>query len=256
MQSQNAPWRCLQCKQLRKHSASHCQTCHLPWQTAMDRTYIHGIKQSAASSQAYQQQWNYHGGHQYYQGEQSPRSQKSPRRYQSPKKKTPRGGKGKDSAGFGPPMQYQPYQHLQPQGYPAMPPLPPPSGPPPWAHPGAPTMMPMMNMMPMQNTQAPPPQPCNPVPVFAPLAVPAPSVPTGMQEQVPNELLNYLQVQWTFHWMFSRKFNPSQGNKGREPSRIFKSQQSLWERLVLLTRRLCWLAPNISVHGNLSWRRP
>lgn len=54
-------------------------------------------------------------------------------------------------------------------------------------------MMPMMNMMPMQNTQAPPSQPCNPVPVFAPLAIPTPSVPTMMQEQVPNELLNYLQ---------------------------------------------------------------
>ena len=73
------------------------------------------------------------------------------------------------------------------------PPLPPPSGPPPpWAYPGAPSnMMPMMNMMPMQNVSVP--QQCAPAQAFTPLAMPAPAMPTLVQEAVPNELLNYLQ---------------------------------------------------------------
>ena len=160
-------------------------------------SYLHPwVKQQHRDAQTYQQQWQYHGGQQYYQEDQSPRSQKSPRRYQSPKKKSPRGGKGgkgQANPGFGP-SQYQPYQQLPVQGFPAaVPPLPPPSGPPPpWIHPGAPpNMMPMMNMMPMQH--GPPQQACSSLPPTAPLTLSMPTVPTMVQEQVPNELLNFLQ---------------------------------------------------------------
>ena len=132
MRSSTAPWRCLHCKQLRKHHASHCPTCQLPWQTAIDRTYVHGVKQYQ-SGQDYHH-WGYHGGQAYYQEGQSPRGQKSPRKGQSP-----RGGKGKDAQGFGP-FQHFPTVPFLPQTFPHGAPLPPPAGPPPpWIQPTSPS---------------------------------------------------------------------------------------------------------------------
>ena len=65
----NAPWRCLACKQLRKSSATHCQDCKQPWQIVMDPTYVHNQKKTKVDSYAKawsqdnhgwdsQQQWN------------------------------------------------------------------------------------------------------------------------------------------------------------------------------------------------------
>lgn len=36
----NTPWRCVNCRQLRTRSATHCQTCRQPWQVVLDKTYM------------------------------------------------------------------------------------------------------------------------------------------------------------------------------------------------------------------------
>ena len=102
MKTSNVPWKCIHCRQLRKHNVTHCPTCHAPWQTAMDRTYVHGVKQN-------QQNWGgYPAGNFYYQDHQQPRQRsQSPRqRAQSPRgRKSPRnkgGGKGIDQYSFAP----------------------------------------------------------------------------------------------------------------------------------------------------------
>ena len=43
-----APWRCAGCRQLRKHTAEFCPVCQLPWQSTIDRSYVHnpGVRQN------------------------------------------------------------------------------------------------------------------------------------------------------------------------------------------------------------------
>ena len=63
-QQNNAPWRCLLCRQLRKHNATECSTCKAPWQTAMDKSYAHGARFQVPAPYAWQgqgqdpQNWN------------------------------------------------------------------------------------------------------------------------------------------------------------------------------------------------------
>ena len=45
----NVLWRCADGRQLRKHNAVECQTCRILWQQAMDRSYVHGVKQPTNS---------------------------------------------------------------------------------------------------------------------------------------------------------------------------------------------------------------
>eukprot|EP00435_Cladocopium_sp_Y103_P058427 s1266_g20.t1 len=158
---ENIPWRCLGCKQLRRHNAQMCPVCQKPWQQMIDHTYVHGGRNAKGS---HQQSTPYYGGWQQpqwansnttWQEQHAPNQtpKKSPRRGRS---KSARGGKGGDTPrGKGPQQMAQPA--MMPMVPPMMmpyqqfaPPLPPPETP--WTPAAAvgpsTTMMPVSPMMP------------------------------------------------------------------------------------------------------------
>jgi len=192
--SEKTPWRCLHCKQLRKHSVTYC--CNQPWQTVMDHTYIHQPRHGQDSKTNYTPHWGQDrpwgqgwrdsprqrvqsprhrkGGHHQggNQGGNTPRA-KSHARGQGQKGK----GKGKGDVPMPPPqphpMPWPGYYPMAPQMNPAM-------------------MMPnMMNptqmVLPMssgmQATPAPlPPPPVNPM-----------TAEQQAREQKMQELMIYLK---------------------------------------------------------------
>ena len=190
----NAPWRCLGCKQLRKHSANHCHVCQQPWQVAMDRTYVHqpgGQK----SQEMYASGWNYNQG---WEGQQNwggrDRSQSrthTPKKGRKPKgAKTPRNnGPGE---GKGVPMMPFPAAPSFGKGQP----LPPP--PMPWpGYSGIP--QPMMMQPPMQPMTTPvPTMPQHPAPpqlaqMMAPVAPPF-SAPPPPQTSMSSEQMEFIEM--------------------------------------------------------------
>ena len=97
MKQSNQPWRCVHCRQLRKHSATHCTLCKVPWQSAMDRTYVHGVKRNSTSASSapapsgmYAQQVPYYQTWQGFPTGGNAQTNKSPRQTtQSPKGNVP-----------------------------------------------------------------------------------------------------------------------------------------------------------------------
>ena len=72
-----APWRCSNCKQLRKHIAMHCATCQLPWHMVSDRTCVHGMKsprRKANDQTAYASSWRHQPWHWDQAGQQRAKS--------------------------------------------------------------------------------------------------------------------------------------------------------------------------------------
>ena len=59
--SNRPPWKCSVCKQLRKHSAMYCNTCHQPWQNVIDHSFVHGQKQPQQQEQTHQYQTPWQG---------------------------------------------------------------------------------------------------------------------------------------------------------------------------------------------------
>ena len=96
-----APWRCGQCKQLRKHSVQYCITCQQPWQNVIDTSYAHGSKNPQPTSgggqyqQAPQQTWpNAQGWQQQWQ----PSRGRTPSPRQRARAKSAKGAKSPRSA--------------------------------------------------------------------------------------------------------------------------------------------------------------
>eukprot|EP00435_Cladocopium_sp_Y103_P028124 s1557_g7.t1 len=137
--SSNAPWRCRVCKQLRKHSASYCQTCEQPWQNVIDQTYVHGSKQNPAAgygqSTQYTNQWQHQGDWQQPWQKQS--SGRSPSRRRS---KSARGNHTPRETQPQQPMPQMPSMPMMPTMQPNMPMQP------------VPHMFPQMQTMPMMPT--------------------------------------------------------------------------------------------------------
>ena len=184
------PWRCIGCRQLRKHSASHCHVCQQPWQVAMDRTYVH--QQGGQKSQeTYAQGWNYN---QNWEGQQNWTRERSQSRTHTPKKgrkpkgaKTPRNNAQGD--GKGAPMMPFPAA----PGFGKGQPLPPP--PMPW--PGYAGMnQPMIMQPPMQPMPEPIPQhqpPPQMAQMMAPVA-PTFSAPTPPQALMSSEQMEFIEM--------------------------------------------------------------
>eukprot|EP00435_Cladocopium_sp_Y103_P055387 s522_g18.t1 len=199
------PWRCIHCKQLRKRSATHCQTCNVAWQQAMDYSYVHGAKQGSSQT-TYNNPWSGYGN-QYYQGDQGAQQRtQSPRSKGRGKGNSPRSkGAGKDVSNFHfPPPPQMPYQ---PPYVPPGPPLPPPATPAPWMGPpmqmqaqAMPNMtaMPAMTMqsMPQMSSGMPPMQQMMPGPCaghMIPMTMPVPSLPQNSQDAAQKELIAYIR---------------------------------------------------------------
>eukprot|EP00435_Cladocopium_sp_Y103_P071528 s39_g37.t1 len=84
--SDNAPWRCRRCMQMRKATAQHCPICQMPWQACYDQTYVHKPRAQPQSDQQYSATWNGQSWdyQQWDSGNQTPRG-KSPRSKQRPR---------------------------------------------------------------------------------------------------------------------------------------------------------------------------
>ena len=199
--SDNAPWRCISCKQLRKHTATYCQICQLPWQQAIDRTYVHqagGHQQSTYAPQwpTQQQQWNQQ---QYPQGWNRPRSKS---RTHTPRGRRSKSNQSRQQAEEGKGHQVQMQSKGKGKGKEALAPLPPPQMP--WPGYGMPgpagpqvmmmpnVMAPPMTPMPMMQTMAPmtvqPPQ-GNKAPV-----APAFSAPPPPQHAMDSEHKEFMEM--------------------------------------------------------------
>eukprot|EP00435_Cladocopium_sp_Y103_P030597 s425_g7.t1 len=177
-----APWKCLLCKQLREHSATECPTCRIPWQSAMDRSYVHKgrqqgqgtYQQPAAPAQQFarpwQQQPNTAG---WYPGwtQADGQSSKSPR-------STPRSNsrRGKSPRPSHQEVQQQPMVPMMPQMMPMFPQM--------ASHPQAhvPPMQQMMPMSPSPMAMAAAPLAPLPPPAMAP---PVTSVPQSSMPGMP-----------------------------------------------------------------------
>ena len=101
--TENTPWKCMHCKQLRKHTAAFCPVCQLPWQQAMDRTYVHisGRQPQQGTGWNYDQS-NWGPSQQWNRARQPSRSQTPKSRRRSNSAKTPKGqrkGQGKGRGG-------------------------------------------------------------------------------------------------------------------------------------------------------------
>lgn len=85
--SSSAPWRCSSCKQLRKSTALYCTDCQLPWQMAIDRSYVHGGKSPRKNKQeqeAYTGNWHHQQAWQWDQyGNQRAKSPRAKNRARS-----------------------------------------------------------------------------------------------------------------------------------------------------------------------------
>eukprot|EP00435_Cladocopium_sp_Y103_P051572 s299_g16.t1 len=179
-----------------KASATHCEKCQLHWHQALDRSYVHGIKQPKQPKQQnnYAAAWGAQQPEANYQGGQTPRGRgqggKSPRKGGN----TPK-GKGPAAGDFQFPMPPQfpypmPYQQM-------MPPLPPPQTPPPWMTPVMTGQQMMASPMPSQPAQMPQTAPqmmpnAQAFPMM-PMAMPAPSLPQSALDAQQKELIAYFR---------------------------------------------------------------
>eukprot|EP00435_Cladocopium_sp_Y103_P008066 s1027_g2.t1 len=209
------PWKCLYCKQLRKCTATHCTTCRVPWQQAMDRSYVHGVKQGSHQDayanqypHQYANQWSGYQSHgvQQYQGDPGTGQRAQSPRSQNKGKNSPRGkGQGKDFGNFQfPPPPQLPYQ---PPYAPPMAPLPPPATPAPWMQ-----MQPQQMQMPPHAAPAAPHMPMQGIPQMSavaapvqpmmqtqcvgpvmPMPMPTPALPQNSQEAAQKELIAYIR---------------------------------------------------------------
>ena len=146
------PWRCLRCKQLRKHTAMHCDTCKMPWHLVIDRSYVHPPKSPRRQPQdggQYQNSWQGQQSWQWNQGDRQ--ATKSPRKGRP---RSARGQKNQQNQNSAPAMPQM--MHGMPMSGPTMPPMAPMMG---WGMP--PTYPPPYHAMPCQAPPppAPPPQP-------------------------------------------------------------------------------------------------
>ena len=173
--SGNAPWRCGGCRQLRKHTATFCQTCQQPWQNTIDRTYVH----QPGGRQDYAANWNYDqtgwGGQQGYQNWSRARSKS--------RTQTPKGRRSKSAQSRGP---------GKGQGKGFTQPMPPPPMPPPttaWTNFNMQNMPnPQMMMMSQGMPFMPPPQSKVPPSSTQQATSVAPTAPT-FQSPIPPQLV-------------------------------------------------------------------
>ena len=191
-------WRCLNCRQLRKHSATYC--CNQPWQNVIDRSYIDQSKQGQGQTDPYAHDWRQDQpwGQQWRSN--SPRQRVQSPRHRKGKKQngnTPRGqSRGR---GHGPPSSdQQPGKGKGKGDFPQVPqaPLPPP--PMPW-----PGYMPMGQNMPVMMRQMAQMQPMQIAPASTTTTMqsmqhppmPAPTMTPEQQarEQKMQELMAYLK---------------------------------------------------------------
>ena len=141
-------WRCLNCRQLRKHSATYC--CNQPWQNVIDRSYIDQSKQGQGQTDPYAHDWRQDQpwGQQWRSN--SPRQRVQSPRHRKGKKQNGNSPRGQSRGrGHGPPSSdQQPGKGKGKGDFPQVPqaPLPPP--PMPW-----PGYMPMGQNMPVMMRQ-------------------------------------------------------------------------------------------------------
>ena len=193
--STTAPWRCLNCRQLRKHNVTYC--CNQPWQNVIDHTFVHQPRQGQGQDEKYAKYWEEDQPWGQTWRSNSPRQRvQSPRQRQGQPKSgnTPRGksrGRGKNH-GNGPPT------HKGKGKTDVQAPLPPP--PMPWPGQPGPTVPPMQTMMnPAMMNQAMMMQPMPAMPM--PHMAPAPSSMLGPgltpeqqeREKKMQELMAYLK---------------------------------------------------------------
>ena len=199
--STTAPWRCLNCRQLRKHNVSYC--CNQPWQHVIDHTYVHQPRQGQGQDEKYTKHWEEDRPWGQTWRSNSPRQRvQSPRQRQGRPKSgnTPRGksrGRGKGH-GSGPPT------HKGKGKADAQAPLPPP--PMPWPGqigPMMPPMQAMMNPAMMNPAMMMQPMPTMAMPnvVSTPSSAPSTSAQPGAgmtpeqqeRERKMQELMTYLK---------------------------------------------------------------
>ena len=195
--TEKTPWHCLGCKQLRpKQSADrHCPVCKVPWQTAIDRTYVHNA--GAQRQDSYAQQWQ---AHQQGWGNQTDQQtwnrQRSKSRTQTPRGRRSKSAHSQQRQCFSPSS-----QKGKGPGKGLMQPMPPPAMPwPGYGMPGPPGT-PMMVMQPpmqpsMPQMQMPPvaPMPVLPPPGNAAPVAPAFSMPPPPQTTQDSEQKEFMEM--------------------------------------------------------------